>query len=242
MPRRPFLTARWEDLVFLNYEVDPRLLAPLVPRGTELDPWHDRHLVSIVGFRFLAVRVLGLAIPWHTAFDEVNLRFYVRRRDPAGGWRRAVVFVSELVPRHAIAAVARIAYNEPYRAVPMHHAIAVDPAHGGTLRYGWRHRGADFAVDAEVAGPASPIDPASEAGFITEHYWGYTRQRDGGTLEYRVEHPSWSGWSAGIGTFTGPAAALHGTGFGEALARPPASVVVASGSAVRVHRGVRLVD
>lgn len=242
MPRPPFLTARWEHLVFLNFEVDRRLLAPRVPSGTELDPWQGSHVVSVVGFRFRSVRLLGLPIPGHTDFEEVNLRFYVRRRDPAGGWRRAVVFISELVPRRAIAAVARIAYNEPYRAVPMHHAIAIDPASGGTLHYGWRHRGAAFEVSAEVVGPARPIDPSSAAGYIAEHYWGYTRQRDGGTLEYQVEHPSWSGWDRGTGLLSGPVAGLYGEGFAEALTQPPASVVVALGSEVAVHRGMRLVD
>ena len=35
--------------------------------------------VSLVGFRFLNTRVLGVSIPFHRDFDEVNLRFYVRR-------------------------------------------------------------------------------------------------------------------------------------------------------------------
>ena len=49
--------------------------------------------VSLVGFRFLRTRVRGVAIPWHTDFEEVNLRFYVRRRAPGGEERRGVVFV-----------------------------------------------------------------------------------------------------------------------------------------------------
>src|SRR6185503_10439864 len=104
-------TAHWRFLMMLNYEVDPSVLHPLVPRGTELDTWHGRTYASVVGFLFLDTRVLGLAIPFHRDFEEVNLRFYVRRRE-AEAWRRGVVFIKEIVPRWAIATVARVAYNE----------------------------------------------------------------------------------------------------------------------------------
>src|SRR5262245_40669761 len=74
-PRRPFLTARWLQLAMLNFEIDPAALAPLVPRGTELDTFEGRSLVSLVGFQFRDTRVWGLAIPFHRNFEEVNLRF-----------------------------------------------------------------------------------------------------------------------------------------------------------------------
>src|SRR6187455_2734884 len=121
MPAK-FLTAEWRDLVMLNYEVDPAILLDLVPAGTELDLWQGRTLVSVVDFRFLRTRVLGLAIPWHIDFEEVNLRFYVRR-EASEGLRRGVVFVKEIVPRRAIAWLARLLYNENYVALPMSHWI-----------------------------------------------------------------------------------------------------------------------
>jgi uncharacterized protein YqjF (DUF2071 family) len=127
---RPFLTASWRYLAMLNYEVPPALLQALVPPGTELDSWNGATLTSMVGFRFLDTRLLGVPIPGHRDFDEVNLRFYVRRRGEDGHWRRAVVFVRELVPRRAIAIVARWCYNEPYSAVPMQHEIEMANAAG----------------------------------------------------------------------------------------------------------------
>ncbi|HXU33182.1 MAG TPA: DUF2071 domain-containing protein [Thermoanaerobaculia bacterium] len=240
MSRRPFLTARWERLVLLNYEVDSARLRPLVPAGTELDRWDDRCLMSLVGFRFLDTRLLGIPIPGHRDFDEVNLRFYVRRKGDDGVWRRAVVFIRELVPRWAIATLARWVYNEPYLAVPMTHDIRLTPDAGGSATYGWRYRGKSFALAAEAQGPAQPLVRDSEAEFITEHYWGYTRQRDGGTLEYQVEHPSWNVWTAHRASFTGPGELLYGPDFGPILAAPPASAFLAVGSPVAVHKGVRL--
>src|SRR5215831_8739585 len=116
MSSRPFLTAEWRMLAMLNYVVDPAMVADLVPRGTEFDSFDGRTYISLVGFRFERARVRGLWIPFHSDFDEVNLRFYVRRV-LEGEVRRGVVFIREVVPRWAIAATARRTYNEPYVAL-----------------------------------------------------------------------------------------------------------------------------
>jgi uncharacterized protein YqjF (DUF2071 family) len=242
MRRRPFLTARWEHLLLLNYAVDPALLQPLVPRGTELDSWSGRVLCSLVGFRFVDTRLLGIPVPWHRDFDEVNLRFYVRRTTPDGEARRAVVFVRELVPRWAIATLARLAYNEPYLAVPMDHTVQVSAELGGQVEYRWRHESQPFALAASVSGAPQALVADTEAEFITEHYWGYTRQRDGSTLEYQVEHPRWRVWDAISPAFTGPAALLYGPTFGEILTGKPQSAFVAEGSAIIVHKGRQIAD
>lgn len=236
----PFLTARWEDLVLLNYPCPQHILESLVPRGTVLDLWDGDALVSLVGFLFRKTRLAGLRIPLHQRFEEVNLRFYVRRLTSSGETRRAVVFVRELVPRHAIAAVARWVYNEPYLAVAMGHRSSLTDTDGGAVAYSWSYRGQQFALDAEVHGPSQRLTPASEAEFVTEHYWGYTRQRNGDTLEYRVEHPPWKVWNATAANFVGPAASLYGSVFGDVLAKGPRSAFVSTGSAVVVHRGLRL--
>ena len=233
-----FLTARWTSLVLLNYACPRELLDPLVPRGTELDAWKGRTLVSVVGFLFSETRLLGIPVPFHRTFEEVNLRFYVRRTEPE--LRRGVVFVRELVPRAAIAAVARWVYNEPYLAVPMGREGTLDEASGGHVRYSWTHRTQEFELGARVEGPAIPLDAGTEAEFITEHYWGYTRQRDGGTLEYRVEHPRWSVWTPKESWLRGPTAELYGPAFGKVLGEPPVSGYVAVGSTVTVHRGRRI--
>jgi uncharacterized protein len=102
----------------LNYEVDAALLAPYIPSGLEIDYWQGRTYVSLIGFRFLNTRVLGFPIPFHRSFDEVNLRFYVRREECRG-----VVFIREIVPRAAIALVARRVYGENYVSLPMRHQI-----------------------------------------------------------------------------------------------------------------------
>jgi uncharacterized protein YqjF (DUF2071 family) len=245
MPEEPttlpgrFLTAQWRDLVMLNYEVDPAALRPLVPAGTELDTWGGTTYASMVGFLFLDTRVLGVPIPFHRDFEEVNLRFYVRRRGPEG-WRRGVVFVREIVPRWAIATVARVIYNEQYAAMPMRHRIAPLEGGGRHVEYGWKHAGRWSALRATTRGEPRPLVEGSEAEFITEHYWGYAAQRGGGTVEYRVEHPSWRVWDARTHALDADVAALYGPAFAAALAAPPRSAFVAEGGPIVVRRGVRV--
>ena len=236
-----FLTAEWRWLAMLNYRVDPALLAPLVPAGTELDAWQGATFVSVVGFLFRRTRVLGVPIPFHTSFEELNLRFYVRRA-VGHDIRRGVVFVKELVPRRAIATVARIVYNEPYRAVPMRHRIERAASTGEPVRveYGWRMGARWGRVAVTPRGPSAPIAGGSEEEFITEHYWGYTRQRDGGTVEYEVRHPRWRVWQVSEATLDADLEPLYGASFARVLAGRPSSAFLADGSAVRVLRPVRL--
>ena len=238
---RPFLTAEWRWLVILDYEVDPAMLEPLVPRGTVLDLWRGRSLVSVVGFRFLDTRLLGVPVPGHRDFDEVNLRFYVRRELPDGTSRRGVTFVRELVPRLAVAIIARAAYNEPYVALPMRSVVPPAPTDSpGRIHYAWETRRGWSRITATATGDPSPIDPSSQAGFVAEHYWGYTRQRDGSTIEYQVAHRRWWSWRVEDATLDADTASVYGAEWAPVLSRPPVSALIADGSPVSVSRPIRL--
>ncbi|MFI8527389.1 YqjF family protein [Promicromonospora sukumoe] len=237
-----FLSAEWRRLVMLSYEIDPDVLRPLVPPGVELDTWDGRHLVSMVGFQFLDTRLLGVPVPFHRDFDEVNLRFYVRRRAD-DGWRRGVVFVREIVPRWALATVARVVYGENYVARPMRHRIDLHDGEvtpGGLVEYSWHDAGAWHHLRATTEGPAQPLVPGSQEEFVTEHYWGYAAQRGGGTVEYRVEHPSWQVRQAREPALECDVEQVYGRPFVESLAAQPFSAFVADGSPVVVRRGASL--
>jgi len=237
-----FLTAEWRHLVMLNYEVDPKILAPFVPPGTELDFWNGKAYVSVVGFLFQKTSVLGIPIPFHRNFEEVNLRFYVRRKT-GNSWRRAVVFIKELVPRKAIAFVARTLYNENYVALPMSHQIEMVSDQSEEIKsaaYFWRFRGSENYLKLFTRGMAQPLVEGSEQEFITEHYWGYSVQRDGSTMEYRVEHPRWRVWDTQTAELHCDVAALYGKEFCDVLNQPPSSAFLTEGSKIKVYKGVRL--
>jgi uncharacterized protein YqjF (DUF2071 family) len=236
-----FLSAQWRNLIMINYEIDPGLLKDDIPAGTEIDSYDGRTFVSAVGFMFLDTRVLGLPIPMHRDFEEVNLRFYVRRKAPEG-WRRGVTFIKEIVPRHAIAAVARILYNEKYVGLPMEHDMVLSQPEGNPARveYRWRYKGEWNRVGLTAAGQSQSLAPGSLDEFIAEHYWGYTAQRDGTCMEYRVEHPPWNIRTADRCWLECDAAEQYGRRFAEPLLAAPVSAFLADGSPISVFKGVKI--
>ena len=241
MTLRPFLTAEWRYLAMLNYAVDGAWLQARVPSGTELDSFAGKTYVSLVAFRFLRTRVRGLWIPFHSNFDEVNLRFYVRRK--AGGEvRRGVVFVKEIVPRFAVAKVAQLAFHENYISLPMRHKIVEPVSEFGRVQaqYGWRVGGNWNSLRVEGDGKAARAGEGSLEQFITEHYWGYAAQPDGSCLEYRVEHPSWGVWRPTLAKYEGDSSELYGEELGAVLRGEPDSAFLADGSGVTVYSGVRV--
>ena len=224
----------------LNYEVDPCLLLPFVPSGTELDRWNSKVFVSLVGFRFLKTKLFGLlAIPMHANFEEVNLRFYVRRQE-RNEVRRGVAFIRELVPRRAIAFVARTFYHEKYMALPMAHDIRSAGDNRLRVAYRWRNENCWSEMNLETTGNSELPGEGSIEQFITEHYWGYAAQPRGGCVEYRVSHPPWRVWQVRQSAFDGNAEDLCGKEITAVLRGEPHSAFLAEGSAISVMQGRRL--
>jgi hypothetical protein len=259
--RREFLSARWHALAMLNWEIDPAILQPLVPAGTELDFHDGKTFVSMVGFLFLDTRVLGWPVPLHRSFEEVNLRFYVRR--VAGGEvRRGVSFIKEIVPKWAIAQTARWCYNEPYIALRMNHEITgplgshigshhaprddnssrseIPDESSGQATYRWHFANRWNSLSLNYSGAPAPLVAGSLEEFIAEHYWGYCPQRDGGTVEYQVEHPPWHVWQGTEPQFDCEIAQLYTPRFADLLCQPPSSAFLADGSAVAVMKPTRI--
>lgn len=217
----------------LNYVIDPRLITSLVPAETEIDFENGETFLSVVGFLFLDTRLLGVPIPLHRDFEEVNLRFYVRRKS-ANAWRRGVVFIREVVPRRAIALVARTFYGENYIALPMKHEIE-DLGENLQVEYSWRHRRKWESLKMTAIGEPQIIPAGSHAEFISEHYWGYTALREG-CGEYRVEHPRWRIWNATSFELKADVTALYGEPFTEVLNQSPRSAFIADGSPITIQK------
>ena len=249
-----FLTAEWRKLIMAQYEIDPALLNPRLPPGLELDLYGGRCFVSLVGFLFDRVRLLRLAVPFHTRFEEVNLRYYVRRPMPDGSYRRGVVFLSEIVPKPAITLVARALYGEAYStSVTSHTWSSQGPdaravRHGQQpleIRYDWRglrSRGNGYRapwqhVAVQAGNRRQAIPPGSLEEFITEHYWGYTPTRSGGTDEYAVEHRRWEVFPVQAHSILCDFGAQYGSEFGHLTGRDPDHVLLAEGAPVRIRWG-----
>jgi uncharacterized protein YqjF (DUF2071 family) len=233
----PFLTAEWRKLAIANYAVDPSILNKYLPRGTELDLWWGHCYVSLVAFRFENTRVKGFRIPYHTDFEEINLRFYIKHHDGTE-WKRGVVFIKEIVPRAAIAFIARTLFSENYVTMRTAREWSSDVAQI-SVAYRW---GPDLRHQFNITASSTPIDIASDSAeeFITEHYWGYTRVTDKATSEYQVEHPRWQVYPVSDYLIEVDLGALYGSEFAHLNGTVPASVFLAEGSHVSVGNGRRL--
>lgn len=228
-----FLTAEWRRLAFANYEIDPNILEPYVPNKTELDFFEGKCYVSLVGFMFNNVRVLGLKIPYHVNFEEVNLRFYVRYNDK-GEWKRGVVFIKEIVPRGAIAMVANTFYNEQYEKQKMNH-VWEERENELLTSYRWQQKGKwqEFAITS--SNEKRNIVENSIDEFITEHYWGYSRQSRFKTNEYEVTHLKWQVYNVTDYKINTDFTANYGTEFEFLNNAKPTTVMLAEGSEITIE-------
>lgn len=229
-----FLDAAWRKLILANFAVDPSLLTPHLPYGTTLDLYKNTCYLSLVGFMFQDTRVKGWKIPFHINFEEVNLRFYVLR-EHENTTRRGVVFLKEIVPRHALSIVARAVYGEPYVTMPMSH-IWLNTAQEWTVAYRW---GKELRNCLQVTADDTPVNIASgsEEEFITEHYWGYTRLNDRKTAEYEVTHSLWQIYNTKDSVIDVDFAGVYGAKFGFLKSMEPLSVFLAEGSSIQVKKG-----
>lgn len=217
-----------------NYEVSPEILETRIPNGTSLDFNEGKCFVSLVGFMFLDTRVLGLPIPFHINFEEVNLRFYVKR-ETADETRRGVVFVKEIVPRLAIAMVADLVYGEPYECWKMSHT-RTEKEVGYTWRKGDSVNQIKVEIDENIGVPAEN----SHGEFIIEHYWGYTKRGANRTDEYKVEHPKWELFSVGNVEINVDFGKTYGEKFAFLSDEKPYSILLAKGSEIAVYKGEKL--
>lgn len=228
-----FLSAHWKHLLLANYEVEPQLLEPLVPARTKLDFFQGKCFVSLVAFLFDQTRVLGIPVPFHRKFEEVNLRFYVvPDRDPS---LRAVTFIREIVPKRAIPLIANSLFNENYVATPMSHSLSPSPGHDhqiSSVEYRWGRK-LENRFQATIESPLAIPSPGTLGEFITEHYWGYAKGPSR-TLEYRVKHPQWISCPVSNTQIEVDFGSVYGPQFAFLSELQPANVLYALGSPVSV--------
>ncbi|MGN6493357.1 MAG: YqjF family protein [Agriterribacter sp.] len=234
---KPFLTAEWLNLAMANYEVAPATLLPYLPPKTELDTFNNICYVSLVAFRFFNTRVKGIAVPFHTNFEEINLRFYVRFRQN-GEWKRGVVFIKEIVPRFAITFIANAFYQEKYQTMPTWSSVTHLPE-SLAVKYRWGRRLVN-EIDITASSQSLPIAKDSEEEFITEHYWGYAKQRNNTTKEYKVEHPRWNVYPVKEYKVVCDFEGLYGKDFAFLQQSQPLSILLAQGSAITVYNGNKI--
>jgi uncharacterized protein len=228
-----FLKAQWKNLALVNYEIDSDILKKYLPEGTEIDYYNEKCYVSLVGFLFQDTKLLGLKIPFHTNFEEVNLRFYVKRYEN-NEWKRGVVFIKEIVPKHALTFVANTIYKEHYQTLPMKHNI-ICFNESTNYEYQWKFKNKWNSIKITAKNELLPIEENTEAEFICEHYYGYTKYNESTTFEYEVKHPRWKKYEVINIQIDVDFKNVYGDDFAHLENKKPCSVIVAKGSEISVE-------
>jgi uncharacterized protein YqjF (DUF2071 family) len=229
---KTFLKARWENLVMANYKVDPEILLPHLPAGVQLDHFQNDTYVSLVGFMFRNTRIFSVPVPLWGTFEEINLRFYVVRKE-GNELKRGVVFISESVPYAAVAYLANGLYNERYNYLKTDHSL-ITQNNTHEVAYKWQFNNSWNSIQATTSATARDMQPGSMEWFIFEHYYGYTRVNDTCTTEYTVHHPVWQVYDVHRSDIQCDFGALFGAEFSFLNNQAPHSVFHAAGSPITV--------
>jgi uncharacterized protein YqjF (DUF2071 family) len=182
---KPFLTARWLNLINISYAVSPELLIPYLPAGVEPDVVDGKAFVSLVPFQFEDVSLGGWPIPFHGSFPEMNLRCYVH-----AGVCSGVVFIREFVPRVMVTIIANTFYNEHYETAGLRVNIVTDEKEI-SVGYEMEKGGLKHRVCARAF---NKVYLPSEGGleyFFENRFCGFSENCKGVTSRFRVEHPPW---------------------------------------------------
>lgn len=227
-----FLNARWENLIMANYAVDPSVLLPFLPKGVELDTFNGKAYVSLVGFMFKNTRLFKVPIPFLGTFEEINLRFYVVRKDDNEN-RRGVVFINETIPFKPVAWVANWLYKEHYISIPTKHNWIIQSG-SKQITYEWKVEKKWNILKVAAETKRIPMEVGSMEEYIFEHYYGYTKVDENNTLEYKVNHPKWETNKVADYEINCDFGKMYGKAFEFLNNQQPDNVILAEGSEVSV--------
>jgi uncharacterized protein YqjF (DUF2071 family) len=188
MPDRPWImTQTWHDLLFAHWTVDKVRLASKIPAPLELDLYEGEAWLAIVPFHMTNVAPRAVpALPWVSAFPELNVRTYVRADDRPG-----VYFFSLDAGNPLAVAAARTLFHLPYYLATMQ-----VEERDGAIHYN-SHRSSDEGGAADLVatyGPSGRVFRARKGSleyFLTERYCLYTVDGEGRALRVDVHHPPW---------------------------------------------------
>jgi len=230
--RDTFLSARWENLVMVNYDVNHEVLRPYLPGGVELDLHNNKCYVSLVGFLFKQTSLFSITIPFFGTFEEINLRFYVKRIE-GDTVKRGVAFINQTVPYKPVACLANKRYKEHYIAIPAKSKIVnVDDTKNIVFEWrinkNWNHIKVNTALESEQMIAGSVED------FIFEHYYGYTKINSKLSQEYKVNNPRWLVNKVMNFSIHCDFKSMYGDDFAFLSRHTPDSVIAAEGSPVTV--------
>ena len=188
LPERPWVIAQsWHHLLFAHWPLDLAVLRRHVPAGLEIDTYDGQAWLGVVPFRMVGVRLRGTpALPWLSAFPELNVRTYVVADGKPGVW-----FFSLDAGNRIAVAIARAWFHLPYFRARM----SCEEKNGWIeYRCGRAHRGAACGVFQGRYRPTGEVFSAQAGSleyFLTERYCLYAADPQGRIFRGEIHHAPW---------------------------------------------------
>ena len=180
----PVMHQRWEDLLFLHWEIDAHAIRPLIPPILELDTFDGKCWIGVTPFELTNLRLVSLPpIPGLSSFHEVNVRTYVHFNGKPGIW-----FFSLDASKTIPAVAARIGFMLPYFSANIHFE------RGGTVFDFKLSRSstpsAHFQARWRTGIRLRDADAESLTFFLTERYCCFATRNDA-LYMCRIYHRPW---------------------------------------------------
>ncbi len=189
-PNGPWImTQTWNDLAFLHYAIEPKVLRALVPETLTLDLYQGNAWLSVTPFVLSHLRPPGVpSLPLVSRFPELNVRTYVTY-----GGKPGVFFFSLDAGNLSAVWGARMFYRLPYwhadmkaegsvassRGLGRAAATDVEIAYRSRRIHGPRAESgpAEFRARYRPSGPSYEAAPRSLDQFLAERYCLYAWNR-----------------------------------------------------------------
>ena len=188
MPERPWIWRQsWLDVLFAHWPVPAETLRPLVPDALAIQEFEGTAWIGVIPFHMEGVSPRWLpALPWLSAFPELNVRTYVEMQGKPGVW-----FFSLDATNPLAVWTARRMFHLPYHRADISFATARERIEYRSERLTQNGSRPRFAASYGPVSSETQAVPGSLDHWLTERYCLYACAPDGSLYRSEVHHAPW---------------------------------------------------
>ena len=178
---------RWHDLLFMHYTVDADAVQKLLPRRLQVDEFDGKAWIGIVPFRMSDVAPKFVpALPWLSAFPELNVRTYVTIDGKPGVWFFSLDATNPVAVR-----VARQFFHLKYMDARIRDEWKDGWYHYDSQRTHRNEPEANLKARYRPTGEPFVAEAGSLEYWLTARYCLYAATPGGKLLRGEIDHPPW---------------------------------------------------